>query len=147
MRSILLYIISMSSFFACSQKPPIEDIEDQSASITSILEAQRIAWNNGDIETFMGSYWKSDSLTFIGSTGLKNGWQSTLDNYKIRYPDREAMGILNFEIIRLDIMNGTSAMMIGRYTLVRSSDTPTGLFTLIWKKINNQWVIVSDHTC
>lgn len=115
--------------------------------ISKVLSDQQLAWNRGDLVSFMNGYWKSDSLTFVGSRGLTYGWESTLKNYKSAYPDKAAMGQLNFEIIKFDLLSSDAAIMIGRYTLIRVKDKPTGLFTLIWKKINGQWVITSDQTC
>ena len=42
---------------------------------------------------------------------------------------------------------GTDACLVtGRYTLKREKDEPTGMFTLLWRKKENEWVIVYDHT-
>ena len=43
---------------------------------------QQQSWNEGNIEKFMSSYWKSDSLMFIGKNGIQYGWKKTLDSYK-----------------------------------------------------------------
>ena len=123
---------------ACNQ-------DEDSLEIKKVMSLQEEAWNNGDIEQFMEGYWKSDSLMFIGKNGIKYGWQTTLDNYKASYPDKEAMGKLNFEIIKLEV-NGSSAYMLGEWKLLRKEDTPNGYFTLYWKKIEGKWVITIDHT-
>ena len=54
----------------------------QEAEIRTLLQKQTEAWNRGDVEGFMEGYWKSDSLMFIGKSGITYGWQKTLDNYK-----------------------------------------------------------------
>jgi len=115
--------------------------------IKKVLSAQQNAWNEGNIEVFMQGYWPSDSLTFIGSKGLTYGWKKTMDNYKKSYPDKATMGKLQFDILKLDILSANAAILIGRYTLIREKDQPTGLFTLVWKMIDGKWVIVSDQTC
>ena len=68
-------------------------------AIRHLLQTQTETWNRGDINGFMQTYWKSDSLMFIGSKGIVWGWQQTLDNYKKRYPGLAAMGTLSFDII------------------------------------------------
>lgn len=113
--------------------------------IKEVMNRQETAWNNGDIEGFMDGYWKSDSLMFIGKNGIKYGWQTTLDNYKNSYPDKESMGKLHFEILKLEIENST-AYMLGKWKLVREEDEPNGYFTLYWKKIDKKWLITIDHT-
>ena len=69
--------------------------------IRSLLQQQTAAWNKADIEGFMQTYWRSDSLMFIGKNGVVWGWQPTLDNYKKSYPGTAAMGQLAFDIIQV----------------------------------------------
>jgi hypothetical protein len=35
-------------------------------AVRQLLNDQTQAWNRGDIDSFMKTYWESDSLTFIG---------------------------------------------------------------------------------
>lgn len=114
--------------------------------ITKEMELQEQAWNQGDLEGFMQGYWKSDSLRFIGSRGLTYGWDATLANYKMEYPDVNAMGRLNFDILHLDCISIDAFLMTGRYTLIREKDEPSGYFVLLWRKIKGRWVVVSDIT-
>ena len=37
--------------------------------IRSAMQEQLAAWNSGDIERYMETYWKSDSLMFVGKAG------------------------------------------------------------------------------
>ena len=120
----------------------------QSKDVKLVLEhiqTQQKAWSNGDITEFMNYYWKDDSLKFIGSKGITYGWQKTLDNYKKSYPNKEAMGELTFTIVEATELSKSSIYVIGKWELKK--DKPVGgYFTLLWKKINKQWVIVADHT-
>ena len=110
-----------------------------------VMNQQETDWNNGEIDSFMQGYWQSDSLMFIGKNGIKYGWQTTLDNYKKSYPDKAAMGKLEFDILKLEV-NQDTAYMLGKWSLIRESDNPNGYFTLYWKKIKGNWVITIDHT-
>ncbi len=118
---------------------------DEKEAILNVMNRQEEAWSNGDVETFMEGYWRSDSLMFIGKNGIKYGWQTTLDNYKKSYPDKAAMGKLEFEILQLEV-NGNTAYMLGTWSLIREEDNPNGHFTLYWKKIDGKWVVTIDHT-
>lgn len=115
-------------------------------AVRMILMKQQKAWNTGDIDAFMEGYWNNSQLAFIGSRGVTRGWQQTLDNYKRGYPDEAAMGTLTFEILELRSLSPEACFMIGKYSLVRAEDNPSGYFNLLWEKKNGQWVIVSDHT-
>ena len=114
-------------------------------AILNVLEMQETAWNKGNIAQFMEGYWKSDSLMFVGKNGIQYGWETTLQNYLKSYPNQAAMGQLRFEIIQLEIDNNT-AFMLGKWRLTRKNDSPNGHFSLHWKKIAGQWLIVIDHS-
>lgn len=117
------------------------------AKILDALDQQRIAWNNGDLEGYMNGYWNSDSLRFIGKRGIQYGWNATLENYRKGYPDKEAMGKLSFEVISLEGLGNDSAFMIGKWKL-DNPDKPSveGHFTLLYKKIKGNWLVVADHS-
>lgn len=116
------------------------------AAIRAVMARQEAAWNRGDLEAFMDGYWRSDSLQFIGSRGLTYGWQQTLDNYRKGYPDRAAMGTLTFTLLRVELLSRKSAFVIGKWHLKRAAGDLSGHFTLLWKKIKGEWVIVADHS-
>lgn len=137
------YLLFLLLTLSCTT-PKVYDVDAES-KIRTVLTKQQEAWNNGDLERFMEGYWKSDSLQFIGSS-IRYGWQQTLDNYKKNYSTRELMGRLQFEIWQIVKHNPDTYLLTGKYTLFRKSDQPSGPFTLIFKKINNEWVIVYDHT-
>ncbi len=117
----------------------------QEKEILAVMDMQEQAWSDGNVEAFMQGYWQSDSLMFVGKNGIKYGWQTTLDNYKKSYPDKAAMGKLEFEVLKLEV-NGDAAYMLGKWSLIRESDNPNGYFTLYWKKIDGDWLITIDHT-
>jgi len=105
-----------------------------------------MAWNKGDLETFMQPYWKNDSLMFIGKSGITYGWQHTLDNYKKGYPDKTAMGELSFTIIKTEKLSSRNFYVVGKWHLKRTIGDVSGHFTLLFKKIGGRWLIVSDHS-
>jgi ketosteroid isomerase-like protein len=115
-------------------------------SMRSVLEIQVQAWNAGDLPKFMSTYWQSDSLRFIGKSGLTYGWQQTLDNYKKNYPSKEAMGQLDFNILSIEVLSKRSAFVIGKWHLARAIGDLSGHFTLLFRKIEGKWVIVADHS-
>lgn len=138
MKFFCFVLLSFTSVFVFSQTKITKEI-------TTLINKQQLAWNEGNINEFMKYYWNNDSLIFIGSKGITYGWQNTLNNYKKNYPNKEAMGILSFTIIKVDELSKNSVYVIGKWELKK--DKPAGgHFTLLWKKISKNWVIVSDHT-
>lgn len=114
--------------------------------IRKVLRDQQEAWNNGNMEEYMKGYWNSDSLVFIGKSGPRYGWKNTLENYKKSYPDKRTMGFLTFDILKVEQLSVDVAFVIGKWKLSREKDEPQGSFTLLFKKINGEWVIVTDHS-
>jgi ketosteroid isomerase-like protein len=120
--------------------------QSDESKIRAILQQQTEAWNAGNLELFMQGYWKSDSLLFIGSSGVTYGWQKTLDNYKRGYPNRQAMGILKFEILKVQRLSADHFFVVGKWMLQREVGNLSGHYTLIWRLIEGEWKIVSDHS-
>ena len=120
--------------------------EKDSLKILNILEQQRIAWNDNDINEFMKGYLKSDKLVFSGSNGPVFGWNFVKDRYLKKYSTKELMGDLSFEINNLFSLSRKVAILLGKFNLQRKNEKLSGYFTLIFKKINGNWYIVSDHT-
>ncbi|RZA00443.1 MAG: DUF4440 domain-containing protein [Sphingobacteriaceae bacterium] len=121
-------------------------VAQDTRAVLAILEDQVVAWNRGDLDSFMDHYWRSDSLVFVSSAGPKYGWQTTLDNYKKSYPDKVAMGTLKFNILKITAINTTNVFVMGRWELKREHDNPDGYFTLWIREIDGDWKIAADHT-
>jgi ketosteroid isomerase-like protein len=115
-------------------------------AVRKLMDVQTSAWNAGNIDAFMETYWKNDSLLFVGGSGPTYGWQTTLNNYKKRYPDTVAMGKLHFDLLQLNPMPGNYYFVLGKWHLQRTIGDIGGFFTLLFRKINGKWVIIADHT-
>lgn len=111
-----------------------------------VLDKQVVDWNKGDIPGFMQGYWKADSLQFIGKSGITYGWEKTLANYQKSYPNSETMGQLTFTILRVEDLNPTTAYVTMKWKLTRSIGNQEGYSTLLFRRIDNEWKIVSDHS-
>ncbi|MAU55047.1 MAG: DUF4440 domain-containing protein [Flavobacteriaceae bacterium] len=142
-RNFFFATLLISSLNNYSQnKIPVKD----SLSIMKVMSLQQDAWNKGDIDSFMQGYLKSDELVFSGKSGPVYGWENTKKRYYSSYPNTKIMGKLNFTIKKIRSLSSNSAYLIGEYYLKRSGEDSNGHFTLLWKKIDSNWLIVSDHT-
>jgi ketosteroid isomerase-like protein len=115
-------------------------------SVRRVLNEQTAAWNSGNVDAFMKGYWENDSLMFVGKSGVTYGWKNTLSNYKKNYPDTTAMGKLDFTIISVKRLSFQYFFIVGKWHLKRSIGDLGGHFTLLFKKIKGNWVIITDHT-
>ncbi len=114
--------------------------------LEAIMKDQEKAWNTGQLEAFMQPYWKSDSLAFVGKSGITYGWQATLDRYRKNYPTAAEMGRLAFENLEWKAIDAAHVYTIGQWTLFRTADTLSGHYSLLWEKQNEKWCIVADHS-
>lgn len=140
MRKLLL----LSIFIGCCLVSPAQKNARQ--KILTLLDTQTQAWNRGDLEGFMKGYWENDSLRFIGKSGITYGYNNTLNNYKRGYPDTAAMGKLQFTILVVKKLSPRYYEVVGKWYLKRSIGDVSGHYTLLLRKINSKWVIVSDHS-
>jgi uncharacterized protein (TIGR02246 family) len=123
--------------------------EERSAdreAITSVITAQQSAWNRGDVDAFLTGYWRSPELTFSGSSGVARGWDGVLARYKKNYPDRAAMGELDFSNLEFRFLGPDAALVLGHWHLKREKGDVGGVFTLVWQRFPDGWKIIHDHT-
>jgi len=139
MKSILFISITLLSVSAFCQT-------NDETEVRNLLTRQTQAWNRGDIDAFMIGYWENDSLMFIGKSGVTYGYKNTLSNYKKNYPDTTVMGKLTFTLIQLKQLSPEYFHVTGKYYLTRTIGDASGHFTLLFRKINGKWVIISDHS-
>ena len=118
---------------------------DRSA-IRAVLTAQQEAWNRGDIAAFLTGYWHSPNLTFSGSNGIFRGWDAVMARYKKNYPDRGAMGALDFSNLEFRFLGPDAALVLGHWHLKREKDELGGIFSLVWQRFPEGWRIIHDHT-
>jgi ketosteroid isomerase-like protein len=143
--SLSIFLFAFTLLAVAQAKPEKQAGMDEQA-IRKAIEDQRVAWNNGNKELFMNTYWQSDSLMFIGKSGVTYGWQNTLNNYKKGYPDTATMGKLDFDILEVKRLSAIYFFVVGKWHLKRSIGDVGGHFTLLWRKVKGGWVIVADHT-
>ena len=132
-------------FFFCSISTSNAQSADEKI-IRNAMNEQLAAWNAGDINRFMGTYWQNDSLMFIGKSSVTYGWQATKESYLKGYPDTAAMGKLDFNIIQVKRLSVLYFHVVGKWHLKRTAGDLSGHFTLLFKKVKDKWVIISDHS-
>src|SRR6266852_7609252 len=124
---------------------PDEGASDR-AAITKILEAQQNNWNRGNVNAFLEGYWRSPDLTFSGSGGIARGWDGVLARYKKNYPDRAAMGQLDFSGLEFHFLGNDAALVLGHWHLARARGDIGGVFSLVGQRFPVGCRSIHDHT-
>ncbi len=139
-----MLLTALLALAGCAASPPAADTE--AASIRAVLAGQSAAWNRGDIDGFMQGYWNSEQLRFASGDSVTYGWAAANQRYHAHYPDRAAMGALEFSDLDVELLAPDAAIVFGRWALQREHDRPHGLFTLVLRKTPDGWKISRDHT-
>jgi uncharacterized protein (TIGR02246 family) len=148
--SKLFAVLLMLTF--CTLTPSAKSGEESSdrqadrSAIRAVLDAQQQAWNRGDVDAFLTGYWHSPDLTFSGSNGISRGWDAVLARYKKNYPNRRAMGALDFSNLEFRFLGPHAALVLGHWHLKREKDDLGGVFSLVFQRFPEGWLIIHDHT-
>jgi uncharacterized protein (TIGR02246 family) len=141
-RAAAVFAVSaaLASAGVAGEPPPV--------SARSVLDAQVGAWNRGDLEGFMATYWRSPDLVFCSGSTVTKGWDETLARYRQRYQSEgREMGKLRFDAIEVIPLADDAALARGAWRLhMTDGKEPHGLFTLLLRRLDGAWRIVHDHT-
>ncbi len=126
--------------------PLLAVAQSDEVKIRAMMQQQEDGWNEGNLEKYMQGYLPDSALTFIGRSGITKGFAATLSNYKKSYPDKKAMGKLQFSLQELRPLGAGYYFVIGRWHLVREAGDLKGYFSLLLQKIDGEWFIIADHS-
>lgn len=144
-RPIIIILTALSIFFACERTTSDHSQTLINNQIELVLKQQKESWNSGSIEGFMHHYWKSDAFTFQSGDRRLRGWSELLAMYQQNYSG-ENMGTLDFSDIEIHVLSNNVAYALGRWRVTKQDTSRQGLFTLIFKKMNDRWRIIVDHS-
>ncbi|MFL6259243.1 MAG: SgcJ/EcaC family oxidoreductase [Thermoanaerobaculia bacterium] len=65
-------------------------------AVKALLATQSAAWNRGDLEGFTAVY--AEDASFLSPSGITHGRHQVLERYRLRYPDKKAMGTLTLDV-------------------------------------------------
>lgn len=116
--------------------------------VRAVLEKQAVAWNQGDVATFMTGYEAAETTTFVGST-VTRGYKQVLERYRQRYASKDQMGQLTFSDLDVKPLGCDYASALGHWQLIRPKEAGGnvgGFFTLLLRRTESGWKIFLDHT-
>ncbi|MHB1278507.1 MAG: YybH family protein [Bacteroidia bacterium] len=141
-----VFILPFVTLFSCSTASRQDALNATRDEIIQVMRDQEAAWNRGDMQGFMAGYAQSDSTLFAGKSRVNYGWQTVLDGYLKAYPDKAAMGKLQFDLIRVVPLSDVHAYVVGKWTLIENEKPASGHFVLIFEKSDAGWRIIVDGT-
>ena len=123
---------------------PLRSTED---IVRATLRAQAAAWNEGNLDAFMETYWKDDGLKFVSGAEITKGWSATMKRYRERYGDGGSLGRLGLGQMDVELVTNDVAVVTGRFNHVKDQAAPSsGFYSLVMRQDRGVWRIVHDHT-
>jgi ketosteroid isomerase-like protein len=125
-----------------------DDPKDAVQAVRAVLSRQADDWNKGDLDGFLTGYWNSPKVVFMSGGQRFDGFEAMRDRYRRRYKaEGKAMGQLEFSELDVEPLGPEAVLARGRFRLTMPDGTkPSGLFTVILRKLPDGWKIVHDHT-
>lgn len=104
-------------------------------------------WNNQDLDCYMKAYSTKDELQTINKGGVTFGYDKILNNFKKHFP-KDKMGILSFDNFNFRKLTNRLYFVTGKFYLKsKDKEKPfSSWFSVIMKRYNGQWFIVTDHS-
>jgi beta-aspartyl-peptidase (threonine type) len=120
----------------------------ESAPVRAVLDTQVAAWNQGDLDGFMRTYWNSPELVFQSNASSTRGFEATVERYRKKYlSEGREMGRLAFEELDVQLLAPGVAFARGGWHLAfRDGKSARGRFTLLLRERPEGWRIVYDHS-
>jgi len=153
MRSLILLLIAAAIAIPCTgQTAPAPSTatspSDEEQAIRKVMDEQVAAWNHGDLEGYMASYWNSPEVMFYSGATETKGWQETLARYRHNYQGKgKTMGQLTMSNVRIEMLGPDAALVRAVWSLkLPDGSTPHGLTTLIFRRMPEGWRIIHDHS-
>lgn len=146
-RFLAIALLALGVLFLFPYSTRSQELSPQDkAAVVAVLSTQQEAWNKGDVDAFLEGYWHSEELTFSGSSGTFRGYNAVRERYKKGYPDRQAMGKLDFSELEVRKLGPDSALILGHWHLMREKGDIGGVFSLVLIRFADGWKIIHDHT-
>ena len=114
--------------------------------VKTALESQIEAWNACDLEKAMSLYWNSPEILWINKSGITKGYEPVLEYFKQEYADTSKMGIYSYEPLYMETLSPNTVYFVFNWKIELNGKKIMGcVSSQVWKKINDSWVITSEH--
>lgn len=145
----VVMFFALSVFAQAGNAGPEKKQTRSDSEIRTLLEKQCQDWNNGDLRAFMSAYLNSEKISFSSSGKVLYGYKSLQERYQKKYGNaKESMGSLSFSELEISELGKSkdSALVLGKWHLVRKNGDLDGVFSLVLIKDGENWKIIHDHT-
>ncbi len=134
---------------ALAQAPDsLGPVNQQQLDGVKVVLAQQAAWNKGDLDGYVSRLKDAaDTVAMLG--GPVRGLTNIRSSFHINYPNREAMGTLDYSDVEARALGETFTLTTGKYHLERSrkgGGPVDGTFCEVLEKTPSGWFVIFTET-
>ena len=153
--ALLLVPALLIVFGACQGKPEVAVMQEEGVAFDATVEEEAIrqifvrgqtAWKRGDIDSFMKGMWDDESTIHIFNEEITVGHAAIRERFSARYTDPDRMGELTTKDMVVKVLSPDIAYVYSRWNFTHPDIAFDGVFTLVLRKIDGDWLIVHDHS-
>lgn len=119
---------------------------DEYQHIRAVFDRSCAAWNRADSDGYLAAYWHSDKVRWVSEGTVQYGFESIAAAFKTRFGSPESMGHLEVADLEIELLGEKDALVFGDWIQTTPAARHQGVFTVHVKKIDDEWLIVSDHS-
>jgi hypothetical protein len=110
------------------------------------LKAQITAWNRGDLEAALGTYWNAPQMTWVSRSGVERGFASFAHSMRKDFADPAAMGTYSAEVLDVRGLGPETGSVVFQWQISRAGKrVMCGTSTQIWRRLDGTWKAVLEH--
>jgi ketosteroid isomerase-like protein len=128
---------------ATASEPGITQTDAQ--QVYAVILDQINYWNVHDIERYMNTYWKSPDLLVVVEGEQIIGWAEMLAAYQRGFPNRNEMGAVTLQRVKLQQISPEFFLALSWYTFTKNTKNSYCTDTMIFRKLPEGWKIITSH--
>lgn len=150
LHSLLLLLVGLTGSCAVAEAPDEQSQTADAAVIAAEIQrgiAQLQAdWNGGDMEAYLAAYWNDPGLSMMAGGSALRGWQAVAELFHATWTEESAMGDFSASNVTVRVLDNRTAIASGGFQHVFPDETVEGVFTHVWRRFRDRWLIVHEHT-
>ena len=113
--------------------------------VYGVLQQMIAHWNSRDIDGYMDCWWKSPDLLFVQDGEQIMGWVNLRAAYQRGFPDRNAMGVLALERVKVQPLGSDAALALCWWTVTTFGRKHYATDTTVFRHLPEGWRAIASH--
>ena len=126
-----------------------QDVSTDQAQLYAWLNSLSNRWNAHDIDGYMSHFWHSENFIYIMDGEEITGWGNVLAAYRAGYHDLSAMGTVDVQRAKVEMVTADVALLVDWWTArlpSHQSRPEHGTTSFTMRKFDDGWKAVAFHT-